>query len=321
MKEHKIIIALLTVILFTGNLVAQSIVVNGLDNKSNFNSFNLHLAATKLCRDFYANKDLNKERMNKSGYKIEFERYSRYGCHVCVESIRSPYMSPLENFADRFLNDKRIFRNKSNVFTVKAVRKELNDKYLDAYNALIDSVDTENMVYYQYDLVQGYSFETNEMFISLWNPYLKGMLPNATTQNLIFHPLLMEHGLTKEGGYIHKSTNNLGYFRVPMTSEQAEQIYSNYASYHRPNPPFAVATKLHFAIRLSKALGGQPRYYQIILKKAEFFLPNMDDLKRIQSKLLWNTYRKENKIAEVIFEAKVHHTQDGLAYQNVLSIK
>ena len=301
-------------------MFCQSIQIPSLDNRANLNSLNLHLAATKLCKEFYANNDLNEAREDKSNF-MGIDNYGRYGCHICAEAIRYPFMSPLESFVDRYLKDKRLTRNKSNAFTLRALREEIKTNYLDDYNAMVDSVDTENMVFYQYDLIQGYSIDTNEMFISLWNFSFKNLLPNTTPNGRTIHiPLLNGHGVKSDGSVVGNANNQLGYFKVPMTESRAQEIYANYSKHFNPNPPFAIGTKLFYAFRLGKENEGKPRDYQVVLKKVEFFLPSVENLKKIQTRVLKETYLAEHKIAEVIFEEKLYFTEKGYSFQNIESI-
>ncbi|MEP4945921.1 MAG: hypothetical protein ABJU26_00145, partial [Flavobacteriaceae bacterium] len=204
-----------TVFLISSIVFGQGISVPKLDNRGNLNSLKLHLAATKLCKDFYDQKDLNTERQNKSNYKGPGNQY-RYTCHICAASIRYPYMSPLESFVDRYLNDKRIMRNKSNVFAVRDLRKEIKSKYSNDYDQMVASMDTENMVFYQTDLVEGYSFDTNELYINMSNPRFSGNLPNTmNTGGIIFSPQLMGHGIKADGNVVNMIGGNyLGFFRI-----------------------------------------------------------------------------------------------------------
>jgi len=303
-----------SIILFFGStiILGQNIQINGLDNRNNFNAFNMHLAATKLCEDFYANYDLAEERQNKSSY-IGFDQRSNYACHICVESIRYPLMSPMETFVERFLKDKRISRNKSNVFALRTIREELKTKYLNEYNGLVAAVDTENIVFYQTDLIKGYSFDLNELYISMARPntQLKGL----------YLPQLLGHGIDDSGYLTRNITGDHGFFRVPMSESKAQEVYDMYANHYHPNPPFRITTKLYYALRLSKEFEGQPRYYVMILKKAEFFLPGAENLKKLQYKILNETYKQENKIAEVVFNEKLYYAEKGYGYQKIASVK
>lgn len=300
---------------------AQNIEVKGLDNKANRNSLTLHLAATKLCREFYKQNDLIAARKRKSSYK-GYDNISHYTCHVCTESIRSPFLNPLESFVQRYLKDSRIIKNQSNVFALRTLRKELNTTYLETYNQMVDSIDTENLVFYKYDLIQGYSFDTGKMTISLWNPSFKYLLPNTTSKNLIHVPILNEYGVDSRGKRIQSTSNILGRFQIPMTENKAQEIFTNYSNHHRPNPPFPIATKLYYALRLSDDFEGEPRYYQIVLKKAEFFLPSPENIKKTsRAKLILEMYHPKYKIAEVTFEDTIYHTIDGYPFQNIHSLK
>jgi len=298
-------------------IFSQNIEIRNLDNRGTLNLLNLHLAATKLCKDYYSETDLSEERKNKTSYKIEPESYSRYGCHVCVESLRFPFMNPLESFVHHFLKDKRIQTNKNNVFKLRTIRKDIEDKYRAEYNTMVDSIDTENIVYYQNDVITGYALETNELVISMHNPQLKG-LPNAKGK-LIFYPELKGHGINDKGQLVNYISNMLAYFKIPMEEAKAEEIYNAYADHYHPNPPFRISTKLHYALRLSEDIKGSPRYYQVIFKRVEFFLPGIENLKKTTYKVLDAAYKPENKIAEVIFDETVHYTEEGYAFQNIIS--
>lgn len=85
--------------------------------------------------------------------------------------------------------------------------------------------------------------------------------------------------------------------------------------------PFAVATKLHYAIRMAKEANGQVRNFEIILKKAEFFLPLEEDIKRIQNKTVKIANMQENIFAEIIFDTKQTRTELGYLTQKVASTK
>ncbi|MEP4948428.1 MAG: hypothetical protein ABJU26_12895, partial [Flavobacteriaceae bacterium] len=113
----------------------------------------------------------------------------------------------------------------------------------------------------------------------------------------------------------------LGFFRIPMLETKAQEIYANYAEHYHSNPPFTIATKLHYALRLSKEYEGKPRYYQVVLKKVEFFLPKIEYLKKLTYRVLEEVYIPEQKIAEVVFEPKVYQTDKGYLYQNVSSME
>jgi len=293
-------------------ILAQNIQISGLENRNNFNALNMHLAATNLCSAFYAEKDLQAERQKKSSYR-GFDQRSNYGCHVCVESIRYPLMGPLEFFVERFLKDKRISRNKSNVFALRGIREELKSKYLEDYTKMVNEVDTENIIFYQTDLVKGYSFELNELSISMSRPntqLLGAYVPH------IFGTAIGENGKFRSiigGGH--------GWFQVPMPEARAQEVYDMYANHYHPNPPFLITSKLHYALRLSKPFEGQPRYYVMVLKKAEFYLPGAENLKKINHRILKESYLPENKIAEVLFQDNLYYTEKGYGYQKVESIK
>lgn len=315
-KLQKAILILSSAILFS-----QNIKIDGLENRANLNSLNLHLAATKLCKEFYDKSDLVQERQDNSTY-VGYDKITRYGCNICAESIRYPFMTPLESFADRYLKDKRIIRNQTNAFTIKSVKEDLKNKYLEEYNKMVDSVDTENMIFYETDLVEGYSMDKKELVIRFGNPHFKNLLPNTDMYDkFIYIPLLKGYAINDKDEYVNMGAGGLGWFNVPMSEARAKEIFDNYASHHHPNPPFSITTKLHYALRLSKEFEGKPRYYQVILKRVEFFVPGVENLNKIQYKVLDEAYKSKNKIAEVVFEEKVYYTEKGFSYQNIKSIK
>lgn len=309
MRNHSLSIILL---LSTTVFYSQNIKINSLDYKANLNSLTLHLAATQLCKEFYYNNDLNEARKKKSSY-VGHDKRSQYTCHVCTESIRHPLMSPLESFVERFIKDKRISRNKSNVFALRQIREEIESTYKEEYFKMVDSVDTENLIYYQHGLITGYSFDTGEMFFKLFAPSFN--LPHVSSSNLIKPPYLIKNDVNNDAVY----ANSLTIFQIPIKENIAQNIYSNYSKHYHPNPPFSVGTKLYYALRLSEKFQGESRYYEIVYKKVEFFLPSPEHIKKSsQPKLIPNIYNSKNKIAEVIFEDKIFRTKHHQTYQKYI---
>jgi hypothetical protein len=302
---------LFLIILFLNTIFinSQNIEINNLDIKNNLNSLNLHLAATKLCKEFYRNNNLEETRKRPSSYR-GYSKYSKYTCDVCTESIKYPLLSPLESFAERFLKDKRISKNKSNVFVLRKVREELKNSYEEDYYKMVDSIDTENLVFYQHGLITGYSFETGTMGFKMFSPNFS--LPHANISNIIKIPYLVGNDIDNEAIY----GNSLIIFPIPIPEEIAEKIYINYSNHYRPNPPFTVGMKLHYALRLSEKFEGESRYYNVVYQKVEFFLPSPENIKRTsQYKIIPDNYNSENKIAEVIFEDKIYRTKHYQTYQ------
>ncbi|PWL38896.1 hypothetical protein DKG77_11720 [Flagellimonas aquimarina] len=297
-------------------VLGQSFDISHLDNRNNLNDLNLHWATAKLCKKYYEENDLLTAQQNKSTFTLPGGR-SDYGCSVCVELLKNRHHSYFEYFAHRFLNDKRIQKNRTNVFTVNALRKEIAEKYLDSYNQSVNAVDTENMVFYQYDLITGYNVEMKELYIKMFYPHIK-KIAYGTNGNLINAPHL-ERSLGTNGH--PRGGLDLGTFKISMSEEQAQKIYGRYKNHFRPNPPFGVATKLHYAIRMAKEQNGQVRNFEIILKKAEFFLPLEEDIKRIQSKTVKIADMQENIFAEIIFDSEPTHTQLGYLTQKIKSTK
>ena len=250
---------------------AQSIEVKGLDNKANRNSLTLHLAATKLCKEFYKQNDLIAAHRENPVTKDMIKSLIIPVMYAQIHKVTF-FKSPGE-FVQRYLKDYRIIKNQSNVFALRTLREELNTTYLEAYNQMVDSIDTENLVFYKYDLIQGYCFDTGKMTISLWNLALVA-IPNTQLQKSLIHiPILNGYGLDSRGKRIQSTSNNLGRFQIPMTENKAQEIFTNYSNHHRPNPPFAIATKLYYALRFSDDFAGEPRYYQVVLK-SRVFLPS-----------------------------------------------
>ncbi|MDO5970876.1 hypothetical protein Q4Q35_13770 [Flavivirga aquimarina] len=310
MRIHILNIILL---LITSNFHSQNNQIINLDNKHNLNSLVLHLAATKLCKEFYNSNDLIEARKKKSGYS-DHDKSSQYTCHVCTESIRPPFLSPLESFADIFLNDKRISKNKSNVFALRKIREELQSSYQKEYYDMVDSTDTENLVLFQHGLITGYSFDSGMMGFKMFSPSFR--LPNAKLSSLIKPPYLIGNKINDEAVY----GNSLIIFPISITENVAEKIYNNYSSHYHPNPPFSVGMKLYYALRLSEKFNGEPRYYIVTYKKVEFFLPSPENIKKTnQSKLIPDIYNPEYKIAEIVFEDKIYRTQHGQTYQKYLN--
>ena len=308
------IVAIALLGLFNGQ--AQNFDIPNLQNKNNLNDLNLHWATAKLCKEFYEEKDFLKEIQNKSNYKIPGGR-TAYGCNVCVELVKERHLSYFEYFVHRFLNDKRIQKNRTNAFTVRALRKEIEEKHLDLYNEHVNAVDTENMLFYKYDLISGYSFDTEELFINMFYPNIK-RIAYGVNGNLINAPFL-EQSLGANGRIIPNAGGNLGTVKISMTEEQAQQIYGRYKNHFKPNPPFGIATKLHYAIRLAKEQNGESRNFEIILKKAEFFLPLEEDIKYIQRRAVKVADMEENIFAEVIFDDKQTRTELGYLVQKIKS--
>lgn len=309
---RKLLIIILLNITFS---YSQNIKINNLDYKNNLNSLTVHLAATKLCKNFYSTKDLIKDRQNKSNY-LDLDKKFHYTCHVCTESIKYPYTSPLESFAERFLKDRRIFKNKSNVFALREIRKEIKKSYQKEYYKKVDSVDTENLVYYDYGLIRGYSFDVQKMYFEMFSPTFR--LPHPNSSNLIRTPYLIGNNIKNDAIY----ANSLISFQIPIAENVAENIYKNYAKHYHPNPPFAVAMKLNYALRLSPKLEGKPRYYNVVYKKVEFFLPNPENIKKINHhKLILDNYDSEKKIAEIIFNDKIYRTKHNQTYQKYIDKK
>lgn len=307
------------IILFNSTLaLGQGFDIPNLDNKNNLNDLNLHWATAKLCKEYYAEKDLITELGNKSTFELPGGQ-TDYGCHVCAELVKNRHLSYFEYFVHRFLNDKRIQKNKTNAFTVRALRKEIEEKYLDLYNESVNAIDTENMVFYKYDLISGYSFETNELYIKMFYPNIK-KIAYGINGYLINAPFL-EHSLGANGRIMSNASGDLGTFKIPMSEEQAQKIYDRYKNHFRPNPPFAVATKLHYAIRMAKEQNGEVRNFEIILKKAEFFLPLEEDIKHIQRRSVKVANMQENIFAEVIFDPRQSQTELGYLVQGIKSTK
>lgn len=300
-------------------LSSQNLEIAGLDNRNNLNSLNLHLATTKLCSEFYSNNDILVERRNKSTYKMP-GGMTNYTCHLCAEVVSNRHSSSFEFFVHRFLKDKRIQKNRTNAFAVRSIRKELNEKYLNQYNELVNSIDTESMIFYTYDLIRGYSFDTNKLYVEMFNPKISNSL-SASTGNLIYTPYIKEYAIDDNGNLKNHGSSSFCYFQLNMTEDQAQKIYYRYSNHFAPNPPFAIATKLHYALRIGKVLEGKPRYFQIILKKAEFFIPLEKDIKYAQKKVIKITSMEENKFAEVIFDENMTYTKEGYPIQKIKSQK
>ncbi len=315
MKSFSIVV----IILFnTATVLGQSFDIPNLDNKNNLNDLKLHWATAKLCKKYYAEKKLVTELQNKSTFKLPGGQ-TDYGCNVCVELVKKRHHSYFEYFVHRFLNDKRIQNNKTNVFTIRALRKEIEEKHLDLYNESVNAVDTENMVFYKYDLISGYSIETKELYIKMFYPHIK-KIAYGINGNLINAPFL-EHSRGTNGRIIPSIGGDLGTFKIPMSEEQAQKIYDRYKNHFRPNPPFAIATKLHYAIRMAKEQNGEVRNFEIILKKAEFFLPLEEDIKYMQSRSIKVADMQENIFAEVIFDSEQSYTELGYLIQRIKSTK
>ena len=304
---------LITLLLSASIGLSQSIPIPKLDSKSNFNGLQVHLAAAQLCKDFYTTNDLGETRNKKSSYRGH-EKYSKYTCDVCTESIKAPLMSPLESFVERFLKDKRISKNRSNVFALRKIREELKTTYEVAYNKMVDSIDPENLISYQHGLITGYSFETGLMGFKMFTPKFHLAHPNRS--DLVKTPYLVGNDIKDETIY----GNSLIIFPIPIPENEAEKIYANYANHYHPNPPFAVCMKLHYALRLSEKFEGEARYYDVVYKKVEFFLPSPENIKQTsQYKIIQDNFAAKNKIAEVIFEDKIYHTKHYQSYQKYLA--
>jgi hypothetical protein len=304
-------------------VLGQNIKIDNLDNKSNLNTLVFNLAASKLCESFYTENDLRQEWQDKTTYSGLFNRRSHYGCHVCAESIKYPLMSPLETFASRFLKDKRIQRNQSNAFALRSIREDIKNKYSEKYNRMVDSMDTENLVFYQTDVIKGYSFQAQKLTINMRTPHFDKILPVSNSWELVSLPYLLNFSIDESGNL---KANSFGdrkdaTINVQMPESTAKKIFDYYSDHFHPNPPFSIITKIEYGLRLGKVIEGKPRYYQIVLKKAEFFLPNKENLKRIHSANLKNGYKTENKIAEVIFDKNLFFSKTGFTYQKIKSIK
>lgn len=309
-------ISLCFLVLFNvSELMGQSLDIPNLHNKHNLNTLNLHWATAKLCKAYYAEKDLQVELRNKSTFKLPGGQ-TNYGCHVCVELVKDRHQSYFEYFVHRFLNDQRIQRNRTNAFTLRALRKEIEEAHLNLYNKMVDAVDTENMVFYQYDLITGYSFEANEMYIKMFYPHIK-KIAQGTNGYLINAPFMEEY----MGSTGRPRSQDLGTFRIPMSEEKAEKIYNRYKNHFRPNPPLALATKLHYAIRMAEEDNDEVRNFEIVLKKAEFFLPLEEDIRHIQRKTVEIANMQENIFSEIIFDTEQYRTDLGYLVQKVKSTK
>jgi hypothetical protein len=310
---------LVFIILFNSALVfGQSFDIPNLKNINNSNALELHWATAKLCKRYYAENDLATGLKKKSNFKLPGGR-TDYGGNVCAELLKNRHSSYFEYFVHRFLNDKRIQQNRTNVFTVKALQKEIEEKHLDLYNESVDAVDTENMIFYKYDLIGGYAFEDKELYIRMLYPHIK-KIAYGINGNLINAPFL-EHSRATNGGIIPHSSKELATFKIPMSEEQAQKIFDRYKNHFHPNPPFGIATKLHYAIRMAKEQNGEVYNFEIILKKAEFFLPLEEDIKHAQNRISKIADLPENIIAEVIFDENHSYTELGYIIQKIKSMK
>ena len=296
------------ILFFSIVLYGQNIQIKDIDRVNIFNSLNMDLATSKLCQSFLSDKNVYEERRNKSSYTTR-DKKTDYSCHICAESISIPYIEPLEEFLERYLKDRRIKQNRTNAFKIRSVREEIDQKYRQEYEQMVDSIDTENLTFYKYDLVQGYSFESNELSISLWPPKIKNFKI----------PLLYEHGINSSGKFVNNASGYLAWLTIPMSEQRAKEIYDKYADHHSPNPPFAVSTKVIYALRLGEELNEKPRYFQVILKRIEFYLPDDINISRIRSKINSKTFESENKIYEINFQDKIYYNEDGFAYQKIES--
>jgi hypothetical protein len=321
LKMKKSVFYFLTFFLLFNISIAngQSFSIKGLENRHYNNSLTAHLATAKLCDKFYDGNDIIEERNNKSSYKM-IGGFSDYGCHVCVEVIQSRHANYFELFVDHFLKDKRIQKNRTNAFTVRTLREEINAKYLEDYNKLVDSIDTENLVFYNYDLIGGYSFDTNELYISMFNPRFNSGL-TANKGKLIISPNLKDSNLDVNSNLMNGPQDYLGSFRISMNEEKAQKIYDRYKNHFSPNPPFGIGTKIHYSLRMGEELNGQIRNFIVVLKKVEFFIPNEQDIKNIQRSIVKVTDIPENKIAEIVFNEKLYYNKIGYPYQEIKSQK
>jgi hypothetical protein len=258
--------------------LGQNFDIPNLENKNNMNSLNLHWATAKLCKGFYAEKDILTELQNQSTFKLPGGQIG-YGCNVCVELFKNQHQSYFEYFVHRFLNNQRIQKNRTNAFTVRDFQKEIEENHLELYNEYVDAVDTENMVFYKNDVISGNSFDTNELFIKMSYPRIK-KIAYGINGNLVNAPFLQQ-SLGTNGRVMANAGGDLGTIKISMSEEQTQQIYDRYKNHFRPNPPFSIATKLHYAIRMAKEGNGEVRNFEIILKKSEFFLPLEEDIKYI----------------------------------------
>lgn len=222
----------------------------------------------------------------------------------CIKNVPFPFLNPLEYYAHEFEKDKRIAQNRTNAFKLRALRKEIKEKYGSTFQKKLNQIDLENLISYDavYASIQDYDFDTNTLKIRYSIKDVRFM-NNSQTINF---PALSDQN------------SSFYYHDIKMPEDRAEKIYNHYAELkpysNSGNPPFYLNAKTTFAFRFYN----EPQFknqIHAVVKKMEFFIKEKEP-KDIQLRLKHkDRLGKEQKIGEILFDDAVYLNRFKQPYQ------
>lgn len=294
------------------NLSSQNINLTRMYKTTQYNSVTFDLASAKLCRDYLSKVDVKEDRKNQSSFTSK-TNYSDYGCHICTEMIKKPYESPLENFLNIYMNDNRIVQNMRNPFSLKQIRSEYNEKYLDEYNSLLDSIDTDNLSYYQnYVNVDNYLFDEKLLIVKVRLPSIGKVYTTNYSNKATLTPVAMSIDnnilgkITEDKNII--SNIDLALVKLPMDEKTAQKYFDKTEGRAR------LYAKIYYGLEIGEELNGKPRYFQVVFKKVEFFSGGK---KKNNFDIIPENFKEENKVFDLIFEKNLYYAKNKYQYQKV----